>query len=742
MHDVSFPLIRILAALLFLVPPATLFAGTAEEKASESALKAAFAADRSNPPAEAVAAADAAIASIRVNRDGQMREWDWTLMAQMSGMAAKHLIRQGKFTEATGRQATAWKQIQEAVLASTGTHWTSRQPFPPGLGEKTCEIILRTVRYDSELLSSSARNYDALELLQNTDRQATAAGIDGDLYRDQLLSAIADEYRFLGHWKKTLGVLDRIVERATPNHTTGLTARFNRAYWRSQYEGPQPSFLEEARTVADQIMADGRDSHSGSTRRILAKMAFAYREAGYDIGILSNLVDEAEQSGDRMEAIYARRDLADQQRMLSDFAPAEANLLKALAEVRSLGRKRSEPTLYRQYGILLRETGRNGEAIRMLHEALRQTRSYGWTQHLPGLLHSLALAQAAAGDTGGLRTTLAELERLISSGLLEDDRQMDAGVGVAVCLQALGEPARSRDVLDKTVAAARKAGVPAWLVRWAEQYRLDQVPAAARSSALDPSADLQPLSIKSVALPGEPAHGRFTLSNYSDRTASGILTVEGAVFQDKWDPGTSILQVTLQDAGGKASAQHPFILQPLEEIVIQAATPNGKPARLKLAWKGTGAVAAPPSIWEVAKEEDGSPEVSVTNANLARLNAFYSVRIYHTLLRRGGPADRPVNFRVSASGPVYVELWDTKKNSLLAVDATGNGLFTDAGDLLLGDSDHDGFPDLPCPPGQGTELELRVFPVADVKIAKSEIRLDIQLSGAAGWETSAQNILR
>jgi tetratricopeptide (TPR) repeat protein len=742
MHDSSLSRLRIVIALLLLLPSSKISAGPLEQEASEEALKTAFTLDRSGTPAQAVAAADAAIASIQANREGKMREWDWALMAKMSGMAAKHLMRQGKFTEATTRQNTAWNQIREGVRTATGIQWTRQQPFPPGLAEITHDVILRTARYDAELLSSCARNHEALQLLEKIDRQAAEAGIDGTLYRDQVLGEIASEYRFLGHWKKTLAMLDRIVGRATPNHSTGLTARFNKAYWRSQYEGPLPAFLDEARAIADQLTADGRISHDRSTKRLLAKMAFAYRESGYDIGVLSKLVEESEQSGDRMEAIYARRDLAVQQRNQSDFASAEANLLGSLAEIRSLGRKRSEPSLYREYGILLLETGRSREAVQIFQEALRQTRAYGWTQHLPRLLLNLARAQAATGETGGLRATLSELERLISSGLLEDDRQMDAGVAAAVCLQALGESAKARDVLARAVAAARKAGVPSWLVGWAEQYHLDKIPVAIPPPQTDPAADLQPLTIKSATLPGEPAQARFFLSNYSNVVASGVLTLEGTSFLDTWNPETSILQVALEDSGARTFSQHPFHLQPSEEIVIQTSTPNGKPARLQLSWKGTGNVALSQSLWEVAQEEAGSPDVSVTNASLARLNAFYSVRIYHTLLRRGGPTGGPANIRVSASSPVYVELWNADKNTLLAVDATGNGEFSNEGDLLLGDSDHNGFPDLSCPTGQGAGLELRIFPITRSKPAESDIQLDVQLSGTEGWETSARNILR
>jgi hypothetical protein len=82
-------------------------------------------------------------------------------------------------------------------------------------------------------------------------------------------------------------------------------------------------------------------------------MAFAYQEAGFEIGGPVALVKEVAAAGDEMEALYIRPDPAVIQSQARNFAPAEANLLTALSAVRAVGRKRAEPILYQEYALLI-----------------------------------------------------------------------------------------------------------------------------------------------------------------------------------------------------------------------------------------------------------------------------------------------------------------------------------------------------------------------------------------------------
>ena len=470
-------------------------------------------------------------------------------------------------------------------------------------------------------------------------------------------------------------------------------------------------------------------------------MAYQYKEAGFDIGSLTTLIGEAEADGDETETFYIRRDLAGMQRGTRDFTAAEANLLTSPSAARAVGRKRAEPGLSREYAILLCETGRHPEAVRMAREAIRLTKSFQWTQHLPALLHVPAKAQHAAGGVTGLRVTLAELEALLITGILEPDRRLDAGMAIAFCHQALGNSPAATGVLQRAVAAARQDGVPAWQVSRAESFPLGDIPTLTSAPVVEAGpADLQPLMIHSTVLPGEPALARFKLFNPTAADAAGTLVVAGAHLSARWQDELGSGDISMLETGGESELRHAVTLHAGEEFLVRLACRGDLLGATGLTWEP--ARGAPQQAgWTLTRAEADGADIALTNASFAVRNPFYALRLHHALTRRMGDAAAPADFRVTASRPMRLELLAANNGELLAVDANGDGQFDGLGDLLHADQNRDGFVDLSCPAGRLVEIELLIYPLTNLE-ASADASIDVQLHSSSGWETAARNLLK
>lgn len=710
---------------------------------STMSLKTAFGADQVGTPEEAVATADAAIKAIAAAQENRMRPWDRMLQAQLAGMATKHLIRLGSLSLAWKHQDDAWGFLESAIKLETTRSWKRGQPIPRTVSESTLGVILRTARWDAQLLADVGRNVEAVENLKKLDRQVTESGLNGGIYRDQLLNLLTGELRFLGFWNAAMTTQSRILERCEPGTHGHSVAKFNRAYWRSQQEGPDPTLLAEARTSAESIRATSSIQAGRQIRRLLAKMAFAYREAGFEIGDLADIVAEAEKDGDRMEAIYARRDMAVIQRDTQDFAKAEANLLQTLGELRATGRKSGEPTAYREYGILLRDTGRPRDAMRMLNEAIRLTKSFHWTQHLPRLLHSFAQAAHAADDVAALNATLTELNAILASGVLEPDRKLDASVAISFCLQALGKSKEAAAILAKATEKAKRDGVSNWMIEWAAKFPLEQTKPIKSDTvaATSPITDLQPIAIHSSVTAEETALARFTLSNVSSSSVSGKLIIRGKHLSATWNDARAEANLTVLTNGGETELVHTLHLHGNEEFQLIGNSVPSAAEKISVNWQpATGKEQK--AEWTISLDPSDGADVAVTNASLAGKNAFYAVRLHHALSRRSGPGTAPVDFRIVASQPVRIEILSTETGELLGVDANGDGKLDGKGDLNLTDTNHNSHPDLPCPTGRNTEVAVLIYPLTDSKTSSTELALDVQILNGETWETAARDLLK
>ena len=219
--------------------------------AAEVALKLAFAADQRATLSEAVSAARSAHRLIALFRAGMMRSWDWMLLAMLSGIAAKHHIHEGRLGLAAERQAEAWSAVCSGVRHETGLNWQNGQALAPGISGEMLSIIVRNPRCDGELLSLAGRSVEAVSRVRELDGELMRTGRCGGAYGDQLLGFLTSEQKFLGFRREATALQERLIARSDPQSQANRNARFNMAYWRSQWEGPLPGLLTGARAISE-----------------------------------------------------------------------------------------------------------------------------------------------------------------------------------------------------------------------------------------------------------------------------------------------------------------------------------------------------------------------------------------------------------------------------------------------------------------------------------------------------------
>jgi tetratricopeptide (TPR) repeat protein len=657
------------------------------------------------------------------------------------GVMCKLDLNQGRLTRGRERNLAALRIIAGRIAAASGWQPVPGQNPPGSASMPLLEAWARAQNDTANWLDAQGRTVEAVDLLTATETSMRAAAPDGrGFYHRKLLSTRANFLKFLGFHERAIGDLQRLVDtRASSDTALEWPQRFNLAYYSSQYFGPRPEYLDAVRSVLRELDAAGRSPRDA--RRLAAKMAFAYKADGTKVDDLEGLIAEAQASGAEMEAIYARRDFVLLGADLGRREGVEEALRQSLAELRRRGVKRGEPTLYREYGQFLVKDGRPGEGLRMLREAVRLTRAFGWTQHLPRLLAEIATAQGRIGDLAGLAQTLAELDALLAGGALVPERAFLAHCARARVLFLLGRKAQAAAAIAQATALADRAGFNEYQ-RFALSWTKAVAPAVpAQEAALAGIVDLQPVAIIATAEPGGTALARFRLSNPGAQAGDGILQIAGRAVRVRFDETAGIADVTAGAEEESAPGNLPLRVGAGEEIIIRIeATIGTGTSGLRLQWQsGEQSANATCHLRPATAEADDAPGATVSNTSLAFENPFYAVRLHHPVSATGGPQ----SFRVQPSRRCRVEAYDARSGALLAVDAEGDGAFRSAGDSVAIDADNDGFPDLPVDPATGRgEIEILIFPLPGAAPGATDTRLEVQTKTAAGWKAIAHDILK
>jgi hypothetical protein len=166
-------------------------------------------------------------------------------------------------------------------------------------------------------------------------------------------------------------------------------------------------------------------------------------------------------------------------------------------------------------------------------------------------------------------------------------------------------------------------------------------------------------------------------------------------------------------------------------------SPLGATNRLSITWQGESTAH---TLWEFSASPD-SRVVAIVNAGMAADNPFYAVPFYHEIYFRGANQELR-NFRVKTSEPCRVEILDVAADKLLAIDATGDGNFDGAGDVLYADEDGNGFPEFVF--GQdraAVSFELLVYPASRTSRNASQIGISLLVEEDRDWVEQAADVL-
>jgi tetratricopeptide (TPR) repeat protein len=672
--------------------------------------------------------------------------------APIFGYLERGLLMEGKTGAAwqANRAAAETLRGKKVAAEADGPSITVREVIPmrPDLRSLGWRLIER----EAELLDIAGRSVEALALL---DEAAAFLGKDWQrlapvehFYAFKLLSARATILDFLGEQRAAIEAQEALLAMTREGGSyqmPRLTLRLNLLRNLTQWDGPSEERLEQARAIGGELKAGG--SATGADR-LLAKMELDLRESKEALEVLRGDAKGQAGLGHWLEAVYADRDhLIGRARMGEHGLDAEFTGL--LAKVRAQGNKRGEPNLYREYADYLLDRDRPAEAIPLLVEALRLTRSFGWTLHEPAILSALFNARFAAGDLAGARTTLAELEAfLMSHPDLPDSRRVPAEVSRAMAHARLGDKDAAKAALK--VARELAKDLPEYQKRWltpeAEQRILEDAPepaSPAPAAAADaPPLRVQPLAVSSIAVPGEAARTRFAVFNPAATGVRGDwkITGPGATADASSDavrfvagkPVTSLSLPRTVAAGGEVELR--VKLDPAAGVTA---------SEVRIAWENAGKPVGEDSLWDVSWDPAATGSV-VLDASSLEAGPFRSVALFHELAVPAGESTG-IAFRLRSPQPLRVEYYDSRSKGLVAIDANGNGDFTEPGDLHVRGPSGVAAAILPVPPGKGgLTVEVHLF-AADghpLPPGSPALVLKAEVHRGGKWVMEAEDTLR
>ncbi len=606
----------------------------------------------------------------------------------------------------------------------------------------------RLVEREADILDYMGRSHDARALL---DEAAKAAGDDWRNFRDhdrfyifKLLARRCELLDYLGYEFEAIEAQRAllIASEGLPLRSSPLTLRINLLRNLSQWDGPTEEILTEARELATRI---DNEYPGNATKRLLAKMELDLKHSQEAMDTLRNEARNAADLGHFLESAYAARDSL-VTRAKTGEAGLDEEFISVLNRMREQGNKRGEPVLYQEYGGYLLQQNRPGEAIAMFQEALRLKRAFGLMLHEAPLLGLIFKARFQAGDTAGAEATLNELQAFIQQNQAEMPiaRRVHAETLRATALAQLGRSDEAKAVLE--LARRLGADLPPYrrmLLAPDRENRIlnpDPISTPSGIAAIAPRLRIQPLEVVSVAALEQSATSRFLIANPTAVSISGkwILTGPGAVSTPPGSvafiagkPVTTTHLSTTIPGGGESKI-----------IVTVAPAPGITEESIQVSWHPAAGEASPASSWDVSWQPDTTGRI-VLDASLLETNPFRSVSLFHELASPIGE-DVGIPFRLRSPVPLRLEYYDVTSGELLAIDANGNGDFTESGDLHSSGPAGLACAIAPVRPDQSTStLEIRIFaPSGEPLAITPALMLESEVHRGGKWIKEAESTLQ
>jgi hypothetical protein len=669
--------------------------------------------------------------------------------AQLFGFVQSGLLIEGRIGEAWRSNRAVAEILRGKKVSATADGPPITAGEVPRLKPELRSLGWRLVRQESELLDIAGRTVEARALL---DEAAALLGDDlaklppfEQFYGMKLLASRAEIIDFLGYQREAIRLQRELIASGAGNPNLGLSylnLQINLLRNLSQWDGPSEEILNQVRKLGGQLKSNGAVR---GFDRLLAKMELDLRASQEALATLRDDVKNNAGLGHLFERVYAERDL-----LVGRSHQGEENLdgefSRLLATMRSQGNKRGEPGLYREYGDYLMDHQRPAEAIVMFTEALRLTRSFGWTLHEPAIISVLFNARFATGDLTGARATLAELEDFLKAHPeLPDSRRVPAEIYRAIALAKLGnkDGAKAALALAHQFAKDLPAYKKQWLAPEVEAEILQAAPASTPAKSGDaPPLRVQPLEVVSMAAPGSAARTRFTIFNPAPLPVRGEWKIAGPGALA--DPAAK--SVGFDAAKPAATVRIPASVSPGDQTAIEvslAAAAGVATAQVGIAWENAGQAACQESAWNVTWDPAATGSM-VLDASCLEANPFRYVPLFHELAVPLGE-DTGIPFRLRSPEPLRFEYYDAGSQQLLAIDANGNGDFTETGDLHVRGQNGIAAAFVPVKPDSKTlTVEVHIFAPDGNELlpGSSTLLLEAEVYRNGAWAKEAENTLK
>ncbi|MEK7951922.1 hypothetical protein [Luteolibacter soli] len=496
----------------------------------------------------------------------------------------------------------------------------------------------------------------------------------------------ADNLLLLGLTEAARDEYQRVIDTSWPDSYQGrgkLQAKLDRIACSLDLGEFDPSLVNEAAELAQKAKSNGFLTKPTWQRATLIHARCLLASGNKAEG--SRMLDELVADG----CEPARQERCVLRLAAGTLDGVEEDLKLLLAYHRAAGKKISEAQVYSLYAEFLEASGRLDEALAMRRESIRLMRSFDLFALLPAEQARLSCLLAKCGDRSSSDAAAAEATRLS-----ENEKRI---------------PARIRSSV-KSLLASRSQG--------------DAI--AKKPADKKGTVDLQPLRSLVIPVVGRPLRGRLTLSNPNTIPVEGTLAFDGIPADATWDVTSGEARVTLGTAGVDRLMK--VRIEPGSFAVIRLAAAAGAIGKgtLSTVWSAPG---QKDQISEL-KIDDAEAGVSsaVVEAGEYRGNPFYSVPIHHHFVRADS-SDAPADFRITASAPARVEMYDEEDQPVF-VDVRGDGSLTGTSDVLYADRNSDGAGDVTSKEGEAS-FRLQVYP--DGVIAPEGLTLKIESKVDGAW---------
>jgi tetratricopeptide (TPR) repeat protein len=496
----------------------------------------------------------------------------------------------------------------------------------------------------------------------------------------------AGNLRLLGLTEAAKEEYQRIIESPWPDYYQGRTklrAKLDRIDCCLDLGQFEAGFVEEAAELAKQAKANSYLVKRSWQQAMLTHARCLLAAGNQTDG--AKMLDELISDG----CEPARHERCLHHLKTGHLDGVEDDLKRLLAHHRSAGQKISEAGVYALYARFLEAAGRLDEALAMRRESIRLMRSFDLFPLLPGELARLSCLLAKCGDRAGSDAAAAEATRL-------------AGNEQRI-------PARIREMVTSLLASRPQAD------------NLSKALPEKRGTV-----DLQPLRSLVIPVAQRPLQGRLTLSNPTAVAVEGTLAFDGIPADAAWDEASGEAHVALGSAGVDRLSK--VRIEPGSFAIIRLAAAPGAIGKgtLTTVWSAPGQKDQT-SEWNIDDAEAGVSS-AVIEAGEYQGNLFYSVPIHHHFVR-ADLTDGPADFRIVASAPARIELYDGEDQAVF-VDAQGDGSLSGISDVLYTDRNSDGAGDIASKDGQAS-FRLQVFP--EGAIAPAGLTLTVETKIAGDW---------